>query len=155
MNSIPLKKSAILPRIQGIQEDLVVLRKTAKMSLKAFEEGPYFGDANFRLHRILEGIFNIGNHLLARLPGASKGMTRYGDIAENLGKHGLVPKLFAQNVLKNMAGYRNRLVHGYAQITPKETLSLLKHHLDDVENFLVHIKKILKTPGKFKLSVEN
>ncbi len=155
MNSIPLKKSALLPRIQGIQEDLAVLRKTAKMSLKVFGEGPYFGDANFRLHRVLEGIFNIGNHLLARLPGASKGMTRYGDIAENLGKHGLVPKSFAQDVLMSMAGYRNRLVHGYAHITPEETLSLLRNHLDDVEHFLGHIKKILKAPKKFKLSIED
>lgn len=94
MTSVPIRKSAIIPRIQGIQEDLLVLQKTAKMALKDFESGPYFGDANFRFHRVLEGVFNMGNYILARLPGASKGMTHYvdtlsGESSLHAGKHGL------------------------------------------------------------------
>lgn len=154
MNRIALQKTSLLPRIQGIQEDLVALKKIKEMPLNAFEHSPYFGDANFRLHRILEGIFNIGNHILIRMPGAARGLTRYGDIAEQLGQHKIVPKDFANGVLKKMAGYRNRLVHGYAQITPEETQSLLRNHLNDIEDYLKHIKAVMEHPDQWGLTIE-
>lgn len=152
MTPAPLDPNVILPRIQGIQEDLVALKKTAKMSLETFAQGPYFGDANYRLHRILEGIFNISNHLLSRLPGASKGLTTYRDIALRMGEKNLIPKDFSNAVLVPMAGFRNRLVHGYADITPKEIHDLLLEHLKDVETFLSHLKKVLDNPAAFGLA---
>ena len=154
MTPAPIDKNAIIPRIQGIQEDLSALSKTARMPLKAFGEGPYFGDSNFRLHRILEGIFNIGNHLLSRLPGAAKGLTTYRDIALKLGKKGIVPADYAKKILVPMAGYRNRLVHGYADITAKEIHALLTKHLPDIETFLKYIKRVLEKPEKFGLTLK-
>ena len=149
MTPVPLDKNAILPRIQGIQEDLEALHETAKMSLADFGKGPYFGDANYRLHRILEGVFNIGNHLLSRLPGATKGLTTYRDIALRLGEKGVVPLDFARTTLSQMASYRNRLVHGYADISSQEIHSILRDHLMDVDQFLKFIKVVLEKPETF------
>ncbi len=149
MTPAPLDKNAIVPRIQGIQEDLEALRETTKMPLKDFAKGPYFGDANYRLHRILEGVFNIGNHLLSRLPGAAKGLTTYRDIALKLGEKGIVSPDFAQTTLVLMASYRNRLVHGYADVTPQEIHSILCDHLADVEQFLKFIKAVIEKPETF------
>jgi len=34
-----------------------------------------------------------------------------------------------------MAGYRNRLVHGYADVSPQEVYELLDRHLKDFDEF--------------------
>lgn len=88
------------------------------------------------------------------MPGAARGVTTYVDIAENLGKYKIVPKNFAENTLKKMAKYRNRLVHGYSKITAKKTHEILKKHLKDIEKFLSYIKKLLENPEKFGLTIE-
>jgi len=36
---------------------------------------------------------------------------------------------------QGMAGYRNRLVHGYADVTPEEIYDLLTRHLMDFAEF--------------------
>lgn len=154
MKNPPLEKSILLPRIQGITEALAYLQKLSKMPFKDFAKSPYFGDANFHLHAILEGIFNVGNHILSRIPGGTRNATRYADTAISLGKYGIVPKEFAENVLVPIARYRNRLVHGYSQITPKETYKILQKNLKDVEQFLKYIKIIMKQPKKFGLTLE-
>lgn len=149
-----IEKQTILPRIQGIQQDLECLYKYAKMPYKNFSEGPYFGDANFRLHRILEGMFNIGNHILSRIPGAVKDITTYRNIAEQLGNYKIVPQSYARDVFIKIAGYRNRLVHGYADIDPHETYKLIKHNLEDIEKYLSYIKKVLINPKQFGLMIK-
>lgn len=153
MKKVPLQKHSLLPRIQGIQEELTILRKEAKLPFEKFANGPYFGDANFHLHNILEGMFNIGNHIIVRIPGAAKSITRYADIADALGRYKIVPKKFADDVLRKIARYRNRLVHGYAKITPKETYEILRCNLKDIEKFLVYVKRVIKCPEKFNLKI--
>lgn len=49
------------------------------------------------LIRALEAVFDIGNHILSRVPEA-------------------VPESFARENLIKIAGYRNRLIHFYAEV---------------------------------------
>lgn len=53
-----------------------------------------------------------------------------------------------------MAGYRNRLTHFYAEITPEEMYQIINHHLDDFAVFLKAVKNVLEHPEKFELTVE-
>ena len=97
-------------------------------------------------------MFNISTHLLSRLPGGVA--TQYKEIAMQMGEKGLVPKEFAQTKLVEMAKYRNRLVHFYAEITADELYGLVRNDLGDFDFFLAAVKKILSNPEKFELAIE-
>lgn len=63
-------------------------------------------------------------------------------------------KVFAETTLTEMAGYRNRLTHFYAEISPAALFQILCDHLDDFETSLVAIKDLLEHPEHFGLIVE-
>jgi uncharacterized protein YutE (UPF0331/DUF86 family) len=85
------------------------------------------------LRRGLEALFDIGRHLLAK--AFADPAAEYEHVAERLGAHGV---LDAEHVarLRVMAGYRNRLVHVYAEVTPAELYAILTRHGDDVLDLL-------------------
>jgi len=47
-----------------------------------------------------------------------------------------------------MAGYRNRLVHEYAKITPEEIHKIIQERLDDFALFSTYILNYLETERK-------
>ncbi|MBI3815433.1 MAG: DUF86 domain-containing protein [Nitrospinae bacterium] len=148
----PIKSQSIIPRIDGIQRDVKKLKMLVKLPIKKFGEEDNFIKAQFYLRRALEGVFHIGSHILSRMPGGRA--TEYKEIALKLGEFGIIDKKFAGNNLKAMAGYRNRLTHFYADITPKEIYRIVKIDLDDFDIFLKAVKRLLKKPKKFNLTVE-
>jgi len=148
----PIEKDVIVKRTNGIQQELAELKALAKLPFKDFSEGVGFKLAQYHLHRALEGVFNIGAHVLSRIPGGQA--TQYSEIALKLGEHGILDAAFAKEKLVLMAKYRNRLVHFYAEVTPEEMYGILKNNLGDFEIFLSSIKKVLENPGQFKLTVE-
>jgi uncharacterized protein YutE (UPF0331/DUF86 family) len=149
MNKLVLDIETVLKRVNGIQGELKELEQLGKIPFVEFKDGVGFKLAQFHLHRALEGIFHISTHILSRIPGAQA--TEYKEIAKNLGKYGIVPENYADITLIKMAGYRNRLVHFYAEVTPEELLEIINKHLKDFDVFLKSIKKILKNPSKFGL----
>lgn len=153
MARLPLERNVILPRLNGIAEDLAELKKIGALPLEEFTRGPGYKVAYFHLHRALEGVFNIGNHILSRIPGGA-GATQYKDIARLLGEKGIVPKDFADGILTRMAGYRVRLVHFYAEVTPKEMHGIIRERLGDIEGFSSRIRALLEHPERHGLTVE-
>jgi uncharacterized protein YutE (UPF0331/DUF86 family) len=147
-----IKSQSIIPRIDGIERDMQKLKKLGGLFFEIFAEEDNFIKAQFYLRRALEGIFHIGSHILARIPGGRA--TEYKEIALKLGEVGVVDKRFAGNNLKNMAGYRNRLTHFYADVTPEEIYKIITEHLDDFNTFLQAIKDLMKNPEKFNLTIE-
>ncbi|MFH1099032.1 MAG: DUF86 domain-containing protein [Candidatus Uhrbacteria bacterium] len=153
MIPLPIKRDVILPRIIGIEGELVELRALAEIPYEEYVKGPGYKVAEYHLHRALEGVFNIGNHILARIPGGA-GVSKYRDVARLLGEKHIVPQEFADGVLQKMAGYRTRLVHFYAEITPQETYRTIREDLGDFETFLRAIRDFLEHPERFGLTVE-
>ena len=147
-----IKSQSIIPRIDGIERDLEKLENLGKLPPDVLALEDNFVRAQFYLRRVLEGVFHIGSHILARMPGGR--VTEYKEIALKLGELGIVEKNFAGNQLKNMAGYRNRLTHFYSDITPQEIHEIIQNHLEDITLFLQAIKELLKHPEKFNLSLE-
>lgn len=152
MKHLPIQRAAIEPRIDGIQKELALLREFAKESFNNFKRAEIFDRAQLHLRFALEGIFNIGSHILARIPGGR--FTEYKEIARKLGETNIVPKDFAEKRLALMAGYRNRLTHFYAEIGPKELYDILQNNIGDIEEFLRAIKKVMEHPEKFGLRIE-
>ncbi|HEY5599868.1 MAG TPA: HepT-like ribonuclease domain-containing protein, partial [Candidatus Manganitrophaceae bacterium] len=147
-----IKSQAILPRIDGVEQDLLKLKSLGELSLEEFAEEDNFVKGQFYLRRALEGVFHIGSHILARMPGGRA--AEYEEIAIKLGGMGIVEKSFAQGNLKSMAGYRNRLTHFYADVTPKAIYKIIQEHLIDFKVFLQAIRALLKNPGKFNLELQ-
>lgn len=152
MISQPIKIESVEPRINGIQEDVAELQTLAGLDFEEFRKKGNFAHAQFYLRQALEGVFNIGSHFISRLPGGRS--TEYAEIAKKLGEAGIVDRNFAEQNLKKMAGYRNRLTHLYAQVSAEELYGILANHLGDFDKFLQYAKAVLEHPEKFKLTVE-
>jgi uncharacterized protein YutE (UPF0331/DUF86 family) len=54
------------------------------------------------------------------------------ELFDLLGKHGLLPAELAAR-LADMAGFRNVLVHGYAEVSPAIVRDVVEHHLGDLD----------------------
>ena len=102
------------------------------------------------MHRALEGVFHIAAHILSRIPGGQA--TEYKEIARKMGEYKIIDKNFANTKLEEMAGYRNRLVHFYAEIKPEEIYKIINGNLGDFDIFLKAVKKILENPQGFGIS---
>lgn len=149
MTSPSLQRESLQPRIDGIQKNLSELRRWAELSLPDFSKPEILDRVHHHLRLALEGVFNIASHILSRVPGARE--TEYKRIAKKCGEIGLVDVAFANGALVDMAGYRNRLTHFYADIQPAELLEITQYHLDDVETFLAAVKEMMQHPERFGL----
>ena len=152
MKNTPINKEVILLRMNGIQGEIEELRNLRDLSFNKFSNNSGYKIAHYHLHRALEGVFNIGSHILSRIPGVE--IVDYKGIAIGLGEKGIVDKEFADTKLKDMAGYRNRLVHFYAEISPEELYKIIQDDLADFDVFLESIKKFLENPQKFNLTID-
>ncbi|MDO8643743.1 MAG: DUF86 domain-containing protein, partial [bacterium] len=132
--------------------EIFELEKLSKIPMEEFSTGDGWKLAQFHLHRALEGVFNITSHILSRIPGGA--VTQYREMAEKLGEYKIVTDEFAKTKLSEMAKYRNRLVHFYAQITPTELYGILQNDLGDFDVFLGSVRKVLEQPDTYGVSVQ-
>ena len=93
------------------------------------------------IRRSLEAIFDIGRHIIAKTAG--RGIIEYKEIADALGEKGVLTKGLSSR-LRLMAGYRNRLVHFYHEVSARELYSILKNNLNDMENFVKEMKVFIE-----------
>ena len=124
MTMVPLNKEIMVSRLTEIRRCLAKLSLFRSYSIEQFKQGEHFAVAEHYLRRALESLFDTGNHILSRLPG--KRAATHKDIARLLGEAEILPKDFVQKKLVRMAGYRNRLIHFYLEITSEELLSITK-----------------------------
>jgi uncharacterized protein YutE (UPF0331/DUF86 family) len=61
------------------------------------------------------------------------------DLFERLGRHGWLDETLAQR-LTRMAGFRNILVHGYADVDPAIVKDVAQNHLGDLEEFVAAVR---------------
>lgn len=142
MNKLEVEKDVVIKRMDGIQGEVAELRTLAQIPFEEFQTGVGVKLAHYHLHRALEGVFHIATHILSRIPGAEA--VEYKEIARKLGEHGIVEKTFADKQLVEMAKYRNRLVHFYAEINAEEIYKILQNDLGDFDTFLAGVKNILE-----------
>lgn len=146
-----LQRESIEPRLDGIEKEIVLLREFAKLPFENFNTDVVLDRTQLHLRFALEGIFHIGSHILSRTPGGR--FTEYKEIARKLGEIGIVNKTYAEETLVRMAGYRNRLTHLYAQITPDELYKIVSDHLDDLSHFATAIRSLLKNLEAFGFEI--
>jgi uncharacterized protein YutE (UPF0331/DUF86 family) len=152
-HKVPLNKDVLHARISYIEDSLKSLERFKGMPYDEFHSNSdHFRIAFYDLHRALEAVMDIGSHILSRIPGARP--TSYKDIPRFLGKYKIIPADFTTVALTKMAGYRNRMVHFYGEITEKEIYNIIQEELQDFYTFLAYIHAILRNPEKYKLFIE-
>ena len=82
------------------------------------------------LRRALEALLDLGRHVLAK--GFGRGVAEYKEVPAELLKNGVLTPVQA-GVLREMAGYRNRMVHFYDEVEVHELYEICTQSLDDIE----------------------
>jgi uncharacterized protein YutE (UPF0331/DUF86 family) len=93
------------------------------------------------LRRSLEALFDIGRHILAKrfaYPAAE-----YKEIATGLSDKKVIVGDQVE-LMRKMAGYRNRMVHFYHEITPEELHEICLNHLDEIQLLLKRLLQWIK-----------
>lgn len=137
-----LNTGRVLELLRFIESCLLELRPFSTMREEEFladKKNPPFVESYLR--RGLEAVFDIGRHILAKTPGF-KGI-EYKSIAKELGRRGVVTEEVS-DCLYSMAGYRNRMVHFYREVTPQELYLLVRNNLKDIERFAKEMATFIK-----------
>jgi len=129
-----INKKVVTDRVACIYRMLAAIKNLPLADPELFFKDPRNeAAAESYLRRTLEALLDIGRHILAK--SFAEPTIEYKDIAK---------KLLQKNVLQNsegnlllrMAGYRNRMVHFYHEITPEEIYEICRDHLDEIETVL-------------------
>lgn len=59
-----------------------------------------------------------------------------------LARHGWIAAEHASR-LERMVGFRNILVHGYAEVNPRVVREVVEHHLGDLDEFVLAVRERL------------
>lgn len=124
-----------LDMLGGYVARMKVIRRLSRDEFLADPDKPAAAESYLR--RSLEAVFDIGRHILAKTGGVSLA-GEYRSIARGLGDRGVVSKSLSE-ILVQMAGYRNRLVHLYHDVSNEELYAIMESGLPDLERFIREI----------------
>ena len=114
-----------------MEASLAEIRKLPLDSLESFQsDSRNVWTAESCLRRSLEALLDVGRHLIAKL--AATGVAEYKAVARSLGEHGVLDAPTVDLLVK-LAGYRNRMVHFYHEVTAAELFGICASELQDVE----------------------
>jgi uncharacterized protein YutE (UPF0331/DUF86 family) len=139
----------VLEILRFAESCLLELKPFALMNEEEFladRKNPPFVESYLR--RSLEAAFDIGRHILSKTMGFKE--IEYKAIAQELGRRGVVTEELAA-VLYVMAGYRNRMVHFYKEITPGELYQIVRDNLADMERFIAEIAAFINAYQEKKI----
>ena len=85
------------------------------------------------LRRALEGLLDLTRHILAK--GFGQGPAEYKEVAAMSASAGLLGERQAA-LMMQIAGYRNRLVHFYDEVSENELYEICSSQLADVRSLL-------------------
>jgi uncharacterized protein YutE (UPF0331/DUF86 family) len=103
------------------------------------------------IRRGIEALIDLGRHILAK--GFAVAVTEYKEIGPRLAGEGVLEPEDGL-LMRQIAGYRNRMVHFYREVTEEELYRLCTTHLKDVDHLLEALVEWLRShPEKLDRSV--
>lgn len=136
-----ISRRVVTDRLEWVDKMLAELR-----SLPLDSREDFFSDdrniwtAESCLRRALEALLDLGRHILAK--GFTVGVSEYKEIARELNEHSILNEKDA-NLMRILAGYRNRLVHFYHEVSAEEMFEICSTELGDVEHLANSLRKWL------------
>lgn len=141
-DELTIDREKIIARVEDIKNALLELGKIPNKTMEDFAaDKNYFYLASYWLRIAIEGVLTIGTHILSRMPSNGK-QKDYTQVILSLVDYDILPQDFAKKI-KGMAGYRNRLVHLYWNVSKEEVLNTLQNELSDFQKFIGYIEDFL------------
>lgn len=143
-----LNTSRVLELLRYLESCLQELKAFSAMTKEEFfsdKKNPPFVESYLR--RSLEVVFDISRHILSKTYGFKE--IEYKAIAREMGKRGVISEKLAVGLYK-MAGYRNRLVHFYKEVTSEELFEIITNDLGDFDQFSKEIVSFIKAFEKMR-----
>lgn len=142
MTRSQVRAAVIADRVSWVRRMLEGLRSLPADSLDSFlSDSRTVAAAESYVRRGLEALLDLGRHVLAK--GFGRAVVEYKDIPLQLREVGVLSEREA-GLLRDMAGYRNRLVHFYSEVTPQELFHIRSSRLVDIEDVLSGLLRWLK-----------
>jgi uncharacterized protein YutE (UPF0331/DUF86 family) len=126
-----LSRRVVSDRLSWVERMVQEIR-----ALPLEDRGAFFDDrrnvwtAESCLRRALEALLDLGRHVLAK--GFGLGVSEYKEVASGLGDKGVLSREETE-LLRVLAGYRNRLVHFYHEVGADELYQICARDLVDLE----------------------
>lgn len=126
--------NVVVERALWIHQMLDALRELPLDRKDAFLQNKlYIAGAESYLRRALEALFDLGRHILAKRFAFPA--TEYKNIADGLFEKQIISAR-ERDLMRKMAGYRNRMTHFYHEISPEELYRICSENLPDIEDLL-------------------
>lgn len=129
-------------RLKMIEDLLRQIRALPLDSPTAFlADSTSYPVAESCLRRCLEALLDIGRHILAKGYGAAA--SEYKEIPKLLQKHAALAE-DETHILLVLAGYRNRMVHFYYEVSEEELYRICVQELGDIERIADAYRRWIK-----------
>ncbi|MCC6300183.1 MAG: DUF86 domain-containing protein [Anaerolineales bacterium] len=137
-----LSKRVVTDRLAWIDRMLAEIRSLPLGSQSSFmaDSRNIWATESCR-RRPLEALFDLGRHVTAK--GFGEAVTEYKEIASALSRHGIV-SMEKMKLMQKLAGYRNRLVHFYHDVSAEELYEICSLRLGDVEKIADALRTWIK-----------
>ena len=130
MTPSPLDARVVAERLAWVEQMVAGIRALPLESQGAFvADARNVAAAESYLRRALEALLDLGRHVLAKAFGQP--VAEYKEIARHLQRLAIIDDAGAACMTK-LAGYRNRMVHFYAEVSTAELYDICARQLGDV-----------------------
>jgi len=132
-----VRPEIVAERAAWIREMLAGIRSLPLASYEEFTADPRNpAAAESFLRRALEALLDLGRHVLAKRFALAP--TEYKEIASGLVECRVLDSARGEK-LREMAGFRNRMVHFYHRVTTEELYRICTQDVYDIESVLTAI----------------
>lgn len=141
-----VNKSRVVSRLAFIEEALKEMGDLGSIQKEEFlKDKTKVAAVESYLRRSLEALFDVGRHILVH-EGWHEYSMEYKSIASGMVEKMIVPENL-KDKLQQMAGYRNRMVHFYNEITSAELYQIVQEDIEDIEEVVKKIKEYIVSMG--------
>jgi uncharacterized protein YutE (UPF0331/DUF86 family) len=128
------ENETILRLVSQLQNALGRLELLQKISQKNFMKDPdKIGSCKYQFIVAIESCIDICNHIIAR--NGYRVPEDYGDTFKVMAEAGVIDEAFSTE-LRNMAKFRNRLVHLYWEVNDEQVYDILQTRLKDFKKLI-------------------
>jgi uncharacterized protein YutE (UPF0331/DUF86 family) len=139
-------QETMIKLVSELRKNVSRLRELARVPEEEFLNNPdKIGSSKYYFIVAIESSIDMCNHLIAR--NGYRVPDDYGDTFTVMGEVGALDREFA-DALRNMAKFRNRLVHLYWEIDDQQLYGILQSRLDDFKQSLNAVSAFLGWQSK-------
>jgi len=134
MTPLRIRSSVVAERISWIRSMTGSIQKLPLASYDEFISDPRnVAAAESYLRRCIEALLDLGRHILSK--GFGIAVSEYKEIGMRLTEEQVLSPDYG-DLLRRIAGYRNRMVHFYSEVSQLELYQLCTRYLNDIEVIL-------------------